>query len=80
VTQLNGNRDGAQIEQLSPGGAAEQAGLREGDVIVGVADQLITGADQLITVVRAHKVGDRVTVRYVRGKATHEASATLQSD
>ncbi len=80
VTQLNGNRDGAQIEQLSPGGAAEQAGLREGDVIVGVADQLVTGADQLVTVVRAHKVGDEVTVRYIRGNDTHEAKAKLQSD
>ncbi|HEX5497303.1 MAG TPA: trypsin-like peptidase domain-containing protein [Mycobacteriales bacterium] len=80
VTELNGTRDGAQVEQLTPGGAAQRAGLHEGDVIVGVANQLITGADQLITVVRSHQVGDRVTVRYVRGKSTHEASATLQSD
>lgn len=80
VTQLNGNRDGAQIEQVDPSGAAAKAGLQEGDVVTGVDGQVITGADQLITVIRSHKIGAKVTVRYVRDKAEKSAQVTLQSD
>jgi S1-C subfamily serine protease len=80
VTQLNGNRDGALIEAVQPGGAADHAGLAEKDVITKVDDTVITGADKLIVTIREHKIGDRVKITFVRGGATRTVEATLQSD
>ena len=40
--------DGARVSQVNDGSAAEDAGLRDGDVITKVDDTLITGADSLV--------------------------------
>jgi len=76
----DGSRDGALIEMVSPGGAASKAGIKAGDVITKVNDDVINGSDQLVVTVRSHKVGEVVTVAYVRNGATRRASATLQAD
>src|SRR5262249_36589495 len=70
VTQLNGNRDGALIEAVQPGGAGDAAGLHENDVITKVDGTLITGADKLTVAIRAHRVGDKVKITFVRGSQT----------
>jgi serine protease Do len=80
VTQLNGSRDGALVESVSPGGAGANAGLQEKDVITKVDDTIITGADKLVVTIRTHKPGDKVKITYVRGDDTRTVEATLQSD
>jgi S1-C subfamily serine protease len=78
VTDLS--RDGALVEAVSPGGSAAQAGLKEGDVITRVDNVLVTGDDSLTLAIRAHDIGDVVTLTYIRAGATRHARATLQSD
>jgi len=80
VTQLNGNRDGALIEAVQPGGAGDAAGLAENDVIIKVGGTLITGADKLTVTIRAHRVGDTVKITFVRGSQTRTTEATLRAD
>jgi len=80
VTQLNGDRDGALVEAVRPGGAGDQAGLEENDVIIKVDGTLITGADKLTVTIRGHRVGDTVKITFVRGSQTRTTRATLQAD
>ncbi|HSV65784.1 MAG TPA: trypsin-like peptidase domain-containing protein [Mycobacteriales bacterium] len=80
VTQLNGSRDGALVEAIQSGGAAARAGLRDQDVITKVDNTMITGANKLVVTIRAHRVGDKVTITYVRGNRTQTAVATLRAD
>jgi serine protease Do len=80
VTQLNGVRDGALIEGVTAGGSGDKAGLKEKDVIVKVDNEVIDSSDRLVVAIREHKVGDNVTITYVRGKETRTAETTLQSD
>jgi S1-C subfamily serine protease len=80
VTQLNGNRDGALVESVTRGGAADKAGLQEKDVITRVDGTVITGSDKLIVTIRAHKVGDKVKITFVRGTQTRTVEAALQAD
>jgi S1-C subfamily serine protease len=80
VTQLNGNRDGALIEAVQPGGAGEQAGLQEKDVVTRVDNTVITGSDKLVVTIREHHIGDQVKITFVRGSRTITVEATLQSD
>ena len=48
------------------GSAAQQAGLREGDVITKVGDQTVEGADTLVAAIRSYRPGDKVTLTYTR--------------
>jgi len=71
---------GAQIREVQADGAAAQAGLKAGDVITKVDDDVIDGSESLIATVRGHRPGDQVTVTYVRDGKTRTAQATLGSD
>jgi putative serine protease PepD len=72
--------EGAVIRQVNPGSAAEQAGLRPGDVVTRVDDRRITGADSLVATIRSYRPGDTVTVTYFRDGETRTATLTLDSD
>jgi putative serine protease PepD len=72
------DREGARVQQLTPGGAAEQAGLQPGDLIVRVGDTEVTSVDELILAIREREVGDTVTLTYVRQGQTRTADVTLQ--
>jgi putative serine protease PepD len=62
-----GSRDhGAQVVGVPAGTPAARAGLREGDVVVGVDDTRITDGIGLIVAIRSHQPGERVTLTVQR--------------
>ena len=69
---------GALVREVSAGGAAERAGLRAGDIITTIGTKPVTGIEQLVVLLRAYKVGDAVSVTYVRGGASRTARVVLQ--
>ena len=75
----DGTQDGAYLVQVVPGGPADKAGLREGDVITLFQKELITSGDALTVAVAESQPGQTVTVRYVRSGVAHTASVTLGS-
>lgn len=70
-------RIGARVEQVEPGTPAAQAGIREGDVIVGIDDKVVGSAESLTGFVREYRSGDHVTLTLIRSGAQHEVEATL---
>lgn len=68
---------GAVIAAVEPGGPAEQAGLREGDVITALDGREVSGFGDLATILRDLEPGDRVTVTYVRDGAEETTELTL---
>jgi S1-C subfamily serine protease len=64
---------------ISPGGPADKAGLRPGDVIIRVADQQVTNATVLLDAIRSRPPGTRVSVTFTRNGATHTVTLTLGS-
>jgi S1-C subfamily serine protease len=83
---------GVLIENTTPGGAAERAGLRGGnqiaylgnmqisiggDLIVAIDNQSITNAQELSDVMNGHQPGDSVTVTFYRGRKKMTARVTL---
>ncbi|MCW2714892.1 MAG: peptidase and chymotrypsin/Hap [Frankiales bacterium] len=71
-------REGALIRSLTPGGAAAGAGLQVNDLIVKLDDDEVTSVDELILATREHKVGDTVTVTYVRDGRTQTTQVVLK--
>ncbi|NUS52690.1 MAG: PDZ domain-containing protein [Nocardioidaceae bacterium] len=77
----NGLLTGAGIESVNQGSAAEKAGLKRGDVVTKVNDDVITGADSLVATIRGHRPGDKVTLTVVSsGDKTRTVQVTLDSD
>ena len=75
----DGSRQGAYVAQVIPGGGADQAGIKAGDVITVADSTLITSAAQLTVVVQKHKPGDVIKVRYYRGNSEKDVDVTLGS-
>ncbi|MGI8535098.1 MAG: S1C family serine protease [Mycobacteriales bacterium] len=72
------DRKGALVRELTPGGPAGAAGLQPNDLIVSLDDNEVTSVDELILATRARKIGDSVTVTYVRNGQTRTADLVLK--
>ena len=70
---------GAQIMEVTDGGAAAEAGLKEGDVVVSLEGEAVNSPDQLIAQIRAHQPGDEVTLGVVSedGGSPKDVQVTL---
>jgi len=64
---------------VNPGGPADRAGLRAGDVIVAVDGNPVTTADELVVAIRKHVPGQQLTLTYVRDGEHHTAVVVLGS-
>jgi S1-C subfamily serine protease len=73
----NGAQSGAYLVQISPGGPAAKAGLREGDVITLFQKELIDSGDALTVAINESQPGQVVSARYVRNGVSATASVTL---
>ncbi|MFS8570946.1 MAG: trypsin-like peptidase domain-containing protein [Thermaerobacter sp.] len=58
---------GVLVAQVQPGGAAAEAGIRAGDVIIALDGQPVEGFRDLTRTLSERRVGQRVTVTVLRG-------------
>jgi len=81
VTSAAGSPDsttvGALISEVSPGGAADKAGLRKGDVVTNLNELPITDAKDLTAQVRALAAGETADLTYVRDGKSVTVSVTV---
>ncbi|MDG4804931.1 trypsin-like peptidase domain-containing protein [Micromonospora sp. WMMD980] len=68
---------GALVAAVTPGSAAEKAGIQRGDVITKFGDKPINDSNDLVGAVQAGKVGDRVEVQFKRNGSDEKATVTL---
>ncbi len=68
---------GAEIKDVTSGGAADKGGLQSGDIITNFNGLPITSATDLTAQVRAVAGGTSADVTYVRGGATKTTTVTL---
>lgn len=76
-TDDDANRTGGLLQDLTPGGAAERAGLKVGDVIIAVNGIPVDSGTTLSAVIRMQEGGSEVTISYTRGGILKETTATL---
>lgn len=73
----SGFSTGAFVEQVTDGGAAQNAGLRSGDVVVEFAGAPVSSATDLTALVRAQPAGAEVRVKVIRENQTLAFDVTL---
>ncbi len=64
----------AEVMRDSP---AHAAGLREGDIVVGIGENKVEQMKGLVTALSKFSIGERVTVSFVRTGTTYEADLRL---
>ncbi len=75
---IDNDVDGVFIMDVDPKGAAGEAGIKKGDVIVDINDQAVTSDARLAELIARQKPGDHVKITYVRSGAQQNADAVLQ--
>ncbi|AVG24460.1 Stress response serine protease PepD [Pontimonas salivibrio] len=73
----NASVSGAAIDSVSPGGAADKAGLRAGDIVTRFNGLPITNRIDLTAQVRTVPGGTETTLTYVRGSQSYTVRVTL---
>jgi len=71
--------NGFYIEEVSADGAAEEAGLKRGDVITEIDGAKVEKFGNLQEIMAAHRPGDKIRITYVRKKKTYTATLTLRN-
>lgn len=70
---------GVYIATLTNSGAAKNAGLRVGDVIIKIDDYKVNNMADLQSLIATRRPGDKVKVTYARGSQTLSTVATLRN-
>jgi S1-C subfamily serine protease len=69
--------EGAGLRAVTPGSAAERAGLRAGDVITKIGDHAIKNAGDLSNALATYRPGQTVKVEFVRSGRAQSVDVTL---
>ncbi len=68
---------GCEITTVVPGSAAEAAGLKAGDLITAVDEEPVADFGRLTRIIRGKKVGDRITIDFIREGEAKRVEAVL---
>ncbi len=75
-----GTVTGIYVAELVKNGAATQAGIQEGDVIIAVDGKNVAKFGELQEILATHKPGDKVKVTLLRKKEKKEVTVTLRNE
>jgi Do/DeqQ family serine protease len=71
--------NGVYIVEVSKGSAAEEAGLRKGDVIIAIDGQKITDGASVQEKVNNYHPGEKALITFIRDGQEHEAQVTFHA-
>jgi putative serine protease PepD len=80
LTSTAGGQQGALVQGVITGAPAAKAGLQPGDVITAVDGTKVSSVDELIIAIREHKIGQTVTLTYLRAGKQQTAKVTLEDN
>ena len=75
-----GTMEGIYVAKVVEDGAAEDAGLKEGDVITTVDGKKVKQFGELQGILAKKRPGDKVAITYLRDKKSHNATLILKNE
>jgi serine protease Do len=76
---INDDVNAVWIMEVTPGSAADKAGLKKGDAITKINGVAVATGSQLSEQIGREKPGDKVEISYLRNGSEHTTDATLQN-
>lgn len=74
-----GTTEGFYIKEVSSDGAAQEAGLKEGDIIIAIDGKKISKYGELNEIIANKRPGDVINLTYLRNKKLNTAKLTLRN-
>jgi len=68
---------GARINRVVEGGAADKAGIKEGDVIVQIDGKPVQRSEEVIELIQQHEAGETIGLIIIRGEEEMSMQASL---
>lgn len=77
VNRVYGFKNGVLVQRVSPGGPAEKAGIKAGDVITSVDGQTIKSGDDLVNDIASRRPGSTIRLGYLRDGKQADTTVTI---
>ncbi len=77
VNRVYGFKNGVLVQEITPGGPAEKAGLKAGDIISTIDGRTIKDGDDLVNEIASRRPGSSVRLGYVRDGKPADATVTI---
>jgi hypothetical protein len=77
IPDMSDEPGGVRLSGVRSGSPADSAGLRAGDILIGLGAHPIANLEDFQNALMAHAAGDRVEVRFRRGTETRSVMVTL---
>ncbi|MBR6581871.1 MAG: trypsin-like peptidase domain-containing protein [Ruminococcus sp.] len=71
---------GVYVRSIAAGSAAEEAGIRVGDIIIGINDEAVTTMDELNSIKNKFKAGDTITLKVHRDNQDIDVNVVLHEE
>ena len=77
VNRVYGFKNGVIIQEITPGGPAEKAGLKAGDIVSSIDGRQIKDGDDLVNEIASRRPGSSVRLGYLRDGKPSDATVTI---
>jgi serine protease Do len=77
INRVYGFKNGVVIQEVTPGGPAEKAGLKQRDIITTIDGRQIKDGDDLVNEIASRRPGSSVRLGYLRDDKPADATVTI---
>jgi serine protease Do len=77
VNRVYGFKQGVLVQEVQPGGPADKAGLKPGDIIVSVDGRPIKDGDDLVNEIASRHPGSSIRLGFLRNGKQQDATVTV---
>jgi serine protease Do len=77
VNRIYGFKNGVLVQEVTPGGPAEKAGLKPGDVITAIDGRSIKDGDDLVNEIASRRPGSTARLGYTRDGKSADTTVTI---
>jgi serine protease Do len=77
VNRVYGFKNGVLVEKIQPGGPAEQAGLKPGDILTTIDGRSIKDGDDLVNEIASRRPGSTIRLGYMRDGKQADTTVTI---
>ena len=77
VNRVYGFKNGVLVQQVQPGGPADKAGLKAGDIITTIDGRAIKDGDDLVNEIASRRPGSTIRLGYLRDGKQADTTVTI---
>ena len=77
VNRVYGFKNGVLVQEVQPGGPADKAGLKSGDIIITIDGRNIKDGDDLVNEIASRRPGSTIRLGYIRDGKPQDTTVTI---